>query len=115
MSALTRCFPESILITTFLGLTATSMEQNLITVTKIKARWHARLTANGVLHSEMACAKREDIGYICRELSRWYDKCGGMSEEAHATRERMGKLTNATGPVGKIWHESYFLTKRTKN
>jgi hypothetical protein len=89
------------------------MEQIELKVTKIKARWHVRLISDGKVDSEMACAKREDIGYCCRQLSRWYDKCGGMSTEASATRTRMAKPTNMTGPVGRIWHSGYFLTKRT--
>ncbi len=90
------------------------MEQTELRVTKIKARWHVQFRVDGTVHSEMACAKREDIGYCCRELSRWYDKCGGMSAEAAATRARMCKPTNVKGPVGKIWHSGYFMIKRTK-
>lgn len=84
-----------------------------IKVTKIGSRWHARLFDRGVVHSEMACAERQDIGYICRQLNRWYDKCGGLCKAADATRTRMQKQTNFAGPIGRIWHSAYFLTKRT--
>ncbi len=80
-----------------------------IKVTKIKNRWHARLSVNGVVYSEMACANRIDIGYICRQLMRWHDKCGGCGIVAHHSRERLNKkATNHSGPVGKIWYSSYF-------
>ena len=86
-----------------------------IKVTRIKNRWHARLLLNGHVHSEMACALREDIGFLCRSLLRWYDKCGGVSIYAHKSRERLNtKETNFGHPVGKVWHSGYFLTKRTQ-
>ena len=86
-----------------------------IKVTRIKNRWHARLIEDGRVHSEMACAEREDIGYICRTLLRWYDKCGGVSIYAHKSRERLNtKETNLSGPIGQIWHSGYFLTTRTQ-
>lgn len=88
-----------------------------IKVTKINGRWHARLLEGTKVNSEMACARREDIGYICRELLRWYDKCGGGSTYAGKSRERLNtKETNIrTSPLGKIWHSGYFLTNRNKN
>ena len=86
-----------------------------IKVTRIKNRWHARLLLNGHVHSEMACALREDIGHICRTLLRWYDKCGGVSIYAHKSRERLNtKETNFGRPVGKVWDTGDFLTKRTR-
>lgn len=86
-----------------------------IKVTKIGPRWHARLFYKGNVHSEMACEVRQDIGYICRDLARWFDKCGGDCVAADATRTRLNrKETNYRGPVGKVWHSSYFLKPRTK-
>lgn len=79
-----------------------------IKVTRIGPRWHARLLYKGKVHSEMACANRLDISYICRELARWFDKCGGDCKAADATRTRMRKETNKTGPIGKIWHSGSF-------
>lgn len=78
-----------------------------IKVTKIKNRWHARLTKDGVVYDEMACDTREDIGFICRTMMRWYDKCGGCSKVASASRERLNmKETNHRGPVGAVWYQS---------
>jgi len=86
-----------------------------IKVTRIKNRWHARLILpNGDVHSEMACALREDIGFLCRSLLRWYDKCGGVSIYAHKSRERWNAKDNRWHPIGKVWHSGYFLTKRTR-
>lgn len=76
-----------------------------IKVTRIKNRWHARLSFDGVVRSEMACEERLDIGYICRQLMRWHDKCGGDGIVAHHSRERLNrKVTNHGGPVGRIWN-----------
>jgi hypothetical protein len=87
-----------------------------IKVTKIKNRWHARLIEDGKVHSEMACDLREDIGYLCRNLLRWYDKCGGVSIYAHKSRQRWNSKQEANRwyPVGRVWHSGYFLTDRTK-
>ena len=87
-----------------------------IKVTRIKNRWHARLLLNGHVHSEMACALREDIGHICRTLLRWFDKCGGVSIYAQKSRQRWNSKqeSNRWHPVGKVWHSGYFLTKRTQ-
>lgn len=80
-----------------------------IKVTKIKDRFHARLHVGTNVHSEMACSERADIGYICRSLLRWFDKCGGSSIYAHKSRERLNtKETNFSGPIGKIWYTGYF-------
>jgi len=86
-----------------------------IKVTKIGPRWHAGLFYKGKVHSEMACEVRQDIGYICRQLARWFDKCGGDCVAADATRTRLNrKETNYQGPVGKVWYSSYYLKTRTK-
>ena len=79
-----------------------------IKVTRIKDRWHVRLITE-LGHTEMACELRQDIGYICRQLMRWHDKCGSKSIYAHKSRVRLNaKETNHFGPVGKIWYPSYF-------
>lgn len=79
------------------------MEEYLdIKVTKIKNKWHARLLDNrkdGKPIDEMACEEKEDIGYICYQLLRWHDKCGGVSPMASDARHRQ-KYKN---PTGKIW------------
>jgi len=75
------------------------MEKEKIKVTKIKNRFHARLFVNEKVYDEMACSFKRDIGYICREMLRWYDKNGG-SKWSSAVRKRRGVDT----PLGKIWH-----------
>lgn len=72
-----------------------------IKVTRIGSRWHAQLRVNGVLYDEMACAERVDIGWICREMMRWYDKNGGLSPYAHSARVRQ-----ARGPYGKVYYRN---------
>lgn len=72
-----------------------------IKVTKIKNRWHARLWLDKKLIDEMACEDRMDIGWICREMLRWYDKLGGSSIYAKLARKRHN-LTPT--PIGKVWY-----------
>jgi hypothetical protein len=45
----------------------------------------------------MACKKKQDIGYCTQEMLRWYDKMGGVSPMAEASRNRQKNLT----PIGK--------------
>ena len=69
-----------------------------IKVTKIRNRWHARLLDGTNILDEMACAHRCDIGWISREMLRWYDKLGGTSLFAHAARYRQ-----TSKPEGRVW------------
>lgn len=79
-------------------------ETNLtITVTKIKRRWHARLWLNGIVKDESACELKADVGWMCREMLRWFDKLGGVSKYAAASRRRN---RNAPGPIGKVWYKA---------
>lgn len=72
-----------------------------IKVTKIGQRYHARLYKHdGTILDEMACRTRLDIGWICREMLRWFDKNGGISKFAMASRKRQ---RNAA-PVDKVWY-----------
>lgn len=73
-----------------------------VKVTRIKNRWHARLIQDDKLLDEMACQCRQDIGYICRQMMRWFNKTGGVSQYAKKARDRMYKPDNR-GPVRKIW------------
>jgi hypothetical protein len=57
-------------------------------VTRINNIYHARLMSNGKIFDEMTCQKKEHIGWICREMMRWYDKCGGTDLHASRARER---------------------------
>ncbi len=74
-----------------------------IKVTRIANEWHVRLNFDGKVMSEMSCQNRLDIGWCCRQLMRWHDKCGGSGIVAHHSRQRLNlKETNYRGPVGKI-------------
>lgn len=81
-----------------------------VKVTRIRNRWHARLTYNGKVFDEMACSDRRDIGWICREVLRWFVKIGGSSEFASAARERQG-----TKPVGRVWWRRHLDDERDAN
>ena len=69
-----------------------------IKVTRVGTRWHARMLVGGVVRDEMACQLREDIGWICREMLRWYQKMGGASRFAAAARKRQ-----ISGAKGRVW------------
>jgi len=71
-----------------------------IKVTKIKNRWHSRLIENAEVLDEMACSEKQDIGWISREMLRWYDKNGGVSDFTSSARKRQ-----VNDPVGKIWYK----------
>jgi len=71
-----------------------------IKVTKINNRWHSRLFENDNVIDEMACVKSEDIGWICREMLRWYDKMSDNSDElAKSARKRQ-----TSKPIGQIYY-----------
>lgn len=72
-----------------------------IKVTKIGQRYHARLLQDdGTILDEMACISRLDIGWICKEMLRWFDKNGGISKFAMASRKRKRDAR----PVDKVWY-----------
>ena len=75
-----------------------------IKVTKINNRWHARLFHRHRIFNEMACADKRDIGFICHEMLRWFDKLGGVSKLAYSSRARWPKHTMR--PFGKIWYKN---------
>lgn len=62
-----------------------------VTVRNINGRWHCRVFTNGVLNQEAVCYKREHIGFTCRSLLRWEDKCGNISKYASSARNRHNK------------------------
>lgn len=72
-----------------------------IKVTKICNKWHARLLDDGKVLDEMACASRLDIGWICREMLRWYDKAGNVSKWAASARKK-----HVAMPVCKVWYKN---------
>lgn len=71
-----------------------------IKVTRLGRRYHARLFVNGKVRDEWACQLKQDVGYVCWQLLRWYDKTGGKSAWASASRMRP---KNGKAPKGKIW------------
>ena len=62
-----------------------------ITVRNINGNYHCRVFTNGELNQEAVCLSKSDIGYTCRNLLRWEDKCGNWSKFASAARERLNK------------------------
>lgn len=84
------------------------MEEKLkIKVTKIGSLWHARLSEDNRVISEYACECKEDIGWICREMLRWFDKLGGISKFASAARSRQ-----IGAPRGRVWRDVFKSGKR---
>lgn len=83
------------------------MENLRTKVTKINKKYHIRLLENDLLINEMACKLKLDIGFCCTYMLRWYDKLGGESKMAHASRRR--NYCNCKDvmpmPAGKVWYE----------
>ena len=59
-----------------------------VTVRNINGRYHVRVLVNGVVNQEAVCESKLHIGYTCRSLLRWEDKCGNISDFASSARER---------------------------
>lgn len=59
-----------------------------VTVRKIGDGYNVRVFVNGKLNQEARCNNKSDIGYTCRSLLRWEDKCGNISQYASSARER---------------------------
>ncbi len=81
-----------------------------IRVTRIGTRWHARLLWKGQILDEMSCELQCDIGWMCREMLRWYCKLGG-GDSAYADAARTRQMT-ATPPQGGVLHEMYGERRR---
>ena len=62
-----------------------------VTVRNINGNYHCRVLLNGVVNQEAVCYSKRDIGYTCRSLLRWEDKCGNISKFANAARKRLNK------------------------
>lgn len=62
-----------------------------VTVRNINSNYHCRVLVNGEINQEAVCNNKRDIGYTCRSLLRWENKCGNISEFATAARERLNK------------------------
>jgi hypothetical protein len=79
-------------------------------VSKINGRYHCRLIKGKNVVDEMACKLKRDISFCFRYMQRMYDKCGGTSQMASASRLR-GKNQQ---PFGKIWYSSQIPIKESK-
>lgn len=62
-----------------------------VTVRCINGRYHVRIFLNGVLNQEAVCESKADIGWTARNLLRWEDKCGNISDFATSARERLNR------------------------
>lgn len=78
------------------------MERLRTKVTTINGRHHIRLLEDDFVINEMACNDKVDISFCCKYMLRWYDKLGGVSKMASASRDRHKETLE---PVGKIWYE----------
>lgn len=91
------------------------MVDGLVTkVTKINNLWHCRLLKDEKVIDEMACDKKIDIGYCTSQMLRWYDKCGGSSKMAIASRARTQKKA-PRGIKGRIWYRVELINMKEKN
>ena len=81
-----------------------------IKVTRVNFKWHARaLSEDGKVLDEMACEKRVDIGWICREMLRWQSKVGTDCPHADAARKR-----HVASPIGKVYYVGLDNLKEVK-
>jgi hypothetical protein len=84
-----------------------------IDVARVGDYYLARMYVGGVMVGEGACDHKRDIGWMCAEMCRWYDKSGNgfvhgfdlFSKMAVRARKRMWrkwKLAPPTEPRGRI-------------
>jgi len=66
--------------------------EHTVTVRNINRKYHCRVFTNGKLNQEATCDYPDDIGYTCRSLLRWEDKCGNISAFADAARARLNEV-----------------------
>ena len=59
-----------------------------VTVRNINGRYHCRVFVDGELNSEGVTKHKSHIGAVCRDLLRWEDKCGNVSNYADRARHR---------------------------
>lgn len=60
-----------------------------VKVVKINGYYHARYISDGVIKSEYACKKKNEIGLMCREMLRWQHKLGNVTTLTTSARKRM--------------------------
>ena len=71
-------------------------------VTRINGNWHCRLIRrDGIVHDEMACDNRMNIGFCFAEMLRWVDKLGWCNNMASDSRRRQ----KSKQVDGKIWYK----------
>lgn len=83
-----------------------------VRVTKINKRWHSRLIYKGKVVDELACELTEDIGLICKEMLRWFDKMGNISKYADRSRHRRKAITCCFR--GKTWSRPELEAEKAK-
>lgn len=59
-----------------------------VTVRCINNQYHCRVFTNGVLNQEAVCFHKMHIAATCRDLLRWEDKLGNISDFASSARNR---------------------------
>lgn len=68
-----------------------------------------------VVVSEAACDDRMDIGYICRHMIRWYDKCSGGNKFTSAVRHRMWNHDKyPQESIGKVYFSPNIPKRKSK-
>ncbi len=89
------------------------MENLRTKTTFINKKFYVRLLENDLVINEMACRLKIDVGYCCKFMLRWYDKLGGSSKLANASRHRFTKGIHkySAVPYGKIWYEKDLRSK----
>jgi hypothetical protein len=60
-----------------------------VKVTRIGSSYHCRVFTNGILNQEAIAKDQSEIGFVCKDLLRWEDKCGNISDFASSARERL--------------------------
>lgn len=60
-----------------------------VKVTRIGDVYHCRVFTNGELNQEAIAEDQSQIGYVCKDLLRWEDKCGNISAYATSARSRL--------------------------
>ena len=62
--------------------------EHTVKSTRIGNGWNVRVFLNGELNQEVRVYAQNLIGAAARDMLRWEDKCGNISEYASAARHR---------------------------
>ena len=60
-----------------------------VKVNRIGDVYHCQVFTNGELNQEAIAKNRSEIGFVCKDLLRWEDKCGNISAFATSARKRL--------------------------